>query len=464
MTQSSSTSLSAATGFTSQREELTEAALPVTGELPAWLRGSLFRVTPAEFEPGGIPVRHWFDGLAMLHAFAIDGGRVRYTNKFLRTRAAAKARKGRPMRGFATDPCKGIFRKFATGITDNANVNLVKLGERWASLSEINEAIEFDPSSLETLGPIPWAPARAVGSAHPHYDPVRRGAITYAIRFGKRSSYQLYAIPDDALEHRAIASIPVARPAYMHSFAMTDRYAVLFDTPFNVEPLQLLLRKRSFIESYEWRPQEGSRFIVVDLADGSVVAKVEAEAFFTFHVVNAYQEGRELVVDLCGYDDPSVIDQIFLDRLHSGTVPAWSKLRRYRLPLGGGEAKRDDVVGLELELPRINDSKANGKPYRYAYGVGAHGQQLFDRIIKVDLATGDFAQWRQNGGYPGEPVFVARPGATDEDDGVLLTVSLNAKTARSELAVIDAKTLATLAHAEAPHHVPFGFHGQFDRG
>ena len=53
-----------------------------SGELPAWLGGTLVRVTPALLEPAD----HWFDGLAMLNAFGIGDGRVSYGSRFLESR------------------------------------------------------------------------------------------------------------------------------------------------------------------------------------------------------------------------------------------------------------------------------------------------------------------------------------------------------------------------------------------
>ena len=58
-------------------------------------------------------------------------------------------------------------------------------------------------------------------------------------------------------------------------------------------------------------------------------------------------------------------------------------------------------------------------------------------------------------------MFVAEPGAEDEDDGVLLSVVLDAERGGSSLLVLDARDLSELARAEAPHHIPFGFHGQY---
>ena len=60
-------------------------------------------------------------------------------------------------------------------------------------------------------------------------------------------------------------------------------------------------------------------------------------------------------------------------------------------------------------------------------------------------------------------MFVAAPGAQREDDGVLLSVVLDAGEGSSFLLVLDAGTLSEIARATVPHHIPFGFHGQFAR-
>jgi carotenoid cleavage dioxygenase-like enzyme len=60
-------------------------------------------------------------------------------------------------------------------------------------------------------------------------------------------------------------------------------------------------------------------------------------------------------------------------------------------------------------------------------------------------------------------VFVAAPDARAEDEGVLLSVVFDSGTGRSFLVVLDAADLGELARAEAPHAIPYGFHGQFVR-
>src|SRR6476620_1826926 len=94
-------------GFDSLEEETHLDGLPVRGELPPWLQGSLIRTGPAKWEVGDRTMNHWFDGFAMLHRFSFAEGDVSYANRFLESRAYRAARdQGRiAYSEFATDPC-----------------------------------------------------------------------------------------------------------------------------------------------------------------------------------------------------------------------------------------------------------------------------------------------------------------------------------------------------------------------
>src|SRR3954449_3396339 len=147
---------SATAGFDDLNEEVELDSIPVRGELPPWLRGSLVRVTPAKFDTGAEQIRHWFDGMAMLHRFGIADGRVSYANRFLRGESYERAGRGERIgQGFATDPCRAIFKRvqsvFSPDFYDNANVNLMQLGERYVAMTETPLPVEFDARTLDTL-------------------------------------------------------------------------------------------------------------------------------------------------------------------------------------------------------------------------------------------------------------------------------------------------------------------------
>jgi beta,beta-carotene 9',10'-dioxygenase len=457
-----------ALGFTSQEEETAVDALPVTGELPAWLTGALVRVTPAKLEVGERRVDHWFDGLAMLNRFGFADGRVSYKSRFLRSRAYHEAQEGRLMGGFATDPCRSIFKRvqaiFSPDFTDNPNVNLARIGDRYIAMTETPMPVEFDPETLETAGHLEYADGlRAhVSTAHPHHDAARDELVNYVARFSRVSEYVLYGLPAGSSKRRVIARLPVERPAYMHAFGMSGRYLILAEYPLRVNPLKLAFSGKPFIENYAWDGAESTRFQVIDRETGELRGTYETEAFFCFHHVNAFERDGDLVVDLVAYDDSSIIDSLYLDENGPrGSIPL-SELRRYTIDLDGGAVRREALAEGTVELPRIDYGRRNTRDYRFAYFAGA-GDGWIDRLVKIDVGDGSRAEWSEADCYPGEPVFVRRPDAEAEDAGVVLSVVLDAAARRSFLLALDAGSFEELARAEAPHHIPFGFHGQYLR-
>jgi beta,beta-carotene 9',10'-dioxygenase len=453
-------------GFESLEHETSLDRLPVAGQLPPWLTGSLIRTGPAKWEVGDRTMNHWFDGLAMLHRFSFADGEVSYANRFLETRAWRAARdEGRiAYSEFATDPCRSLFQRvaamFSPQLTDNANVSLVKLGERFIAMTETPIPVQFDQETLSTAG-VPYKPPGQLTTAHPHLDRATHGMLNYAAKLGPRNSYRFFLLRPDSSKPELIASHPVKEPGYMHSFGLTERWLVLAEFPLVVNPMQLAFSGRPYIENYRWKPELGTRFHLLDRRTGAHAGPFETEARFGFHHVNAYEDGDEIVADICTFPDAEIIKDLYLERLRSGKPTTPAHLERFRISPGTGKVTVERLIDESLELPRINYGRCNERPYRYVWGVGI-GDGWVDRIVRADLGERTATVWQEDGCYPGEPVFVAAPGAEDEDDGVLLSVVLG-PSGGSFLLVLDAASLEELARAEVPHHIPFGFHGMFAR-
>jgi carotenoid cleavage dioxygenase-like enzyme len=458
------------TGLRSLDEEVHLDSIPVTGTIPGWLHGTLVRVTPALMDGGGKSIKHWFDGAAMLNAFGFGDGGVSYGSRFLQTDYLDDVRKGEVDFGFGADPCRSLFKRVMSlndvNKFDNANVNLQELGRRYIAMTETPLPVEFDPKTLATLGKPKWAGKSAYGqvtTAHPHYDYATDEIVNYTAHFGPRSSYRVYAAGDVGAERRLIGSLPVKRPGYMHSFGMSERYVVLAENPLVVNPMSVPLSKKAFIDNYAWEPERGTRFIVIDRHTGELQGIHEAEAFFCFHHVNSFERDGELVVDLVAHEDPSIIHQLDLANLRSGGPLDLTSLRRYRIALDGSGVQREDIApGVSPELPRINYRRNNTRDYRWMYAAAADAE-WFNQLVKVDVTNGGVRRWQEPGCYPGEPVFIDRPDGTTEDDGVILSVVLDASSERSFLLILDAASFEEVARAEAPHGIPFGFHGQYFR-
>jgi carotenoid cleavage dioxygenase-like enzyme len=229
-----------------------------------------------------------------------------------------------------------------------------------------------------------------------------------------------------------------------------------------VNPPSLALSGRPYIENYRWKPEHGTRFHLFDRATGDSTGPFEADARFGFHHVNSYEDGDDVVVDICTFPDAGIVEDLYLERLRAGKPLAQPSLERFRISPSSGAVATERLIEEPMELPRINYGRCNERPYRYAWGVGSAGAWL-DRIVKADVVGRTDTTWSEDGCYPGEPVFVAAPDATAEDEGVLLSVVFDGRRGSSYLLVLDAASLDEVARAEVPHHIPFGFHGQFAR-
>jgi carotenoid cleavage dioxygenase-like enzyme len=198
--------------------------LEVTGEIPSGLRGAFYRNGPnPQFEPRGH--YHWFTGDGMIHAFFVEGGKVAYRNRYVRTpkwqleHAAGKALFG----GFdprAADPS-------VTGKDSGvANTNIVWHAGRLMALEEAHKPFELDPLSLESRGYVESYKGRV--TAHPKLDP-ETGEMAwfgYSVGNGWFTKTMSYGVTDanGAVIRRDDFEAPFS--SMVHDFLVTRRHAL----------------------------------------------------------------------------------------------------------------------------------------------------------------------------------------------------------------------------------------------
>jgi beta,beta-carotene 9',10'-dioxygenase len=194
-----------------------------------------------------------------------------------------------------------------------------------------------------------------------------------------------------------MGAIEAKEPAYIHSFGMTQHYVVLVEYPLVVNPLQMLVSGKPFIENFRWKPERGTRFFVMRKSDGQVISTYQSEAFFAFHHINAVERGDEIIVDLASTPNALVIDCLYLNKLAepNASVPR-ATFSRYTLPLNGSRVQAEVMTDEAIELPRINYERNNGSDYQFAYGIGINKQyqhDFFNQLIKVDVRAKTAKTW-----------------------------------------------------------------------
>jgi carotenoid cleavage dioxygenase-like enzyme len=324
--------------------------------------------------------------------------------------------------------------------------------------------VAFDPRTLRSAGVYDYAGGAHVTTAHPQIDPDSSAAFNIAIGFSAVSEYRVLQLLGGGRTRR-IARKAVARPPYLHSFGMSGRYIVIFEYPYTVDTLTLLLSGRPFIENFRWQPERGTRILVFERATGELAWQCETDACFAFHHVNARDDGDEIVLDLVAYPDADIVSAFYIERLRQpGARLPQGELRRYRLSRARRMATHEPLSDAGIELSHFESARLNTRPYHWLYGMGMQQDApecMYNRLVKLDLSGGAVCEWHAPGCYPGEPVFVREPGRTAEDSGAVLSLVLDAQARNSFLLVLDAASFRERARAVLPHAVLLGYHGLF---
>ena len=460
-------------GFRTLETELGDGVdVAVEGTVPAELDGTLYRIGPARHDVYGERYRHWFDGDGMVHALRLSGGQAEYRNRFVATdkKREEDAAGRRLYPGFGTPPAGGPLARMRHALPKSAaNTNIVFHGGKLLALWEAGRPWRVDPVTLETIGEDDMSGTlgpRSAVSAHPKLDRATGEMWNFGVDYGPRVFISLYGTTTEGHTTRVLRR-PLPFGAMVHDFALTPTRAVFVIAPIAMPrmPLGLLTGRRSFGESLRWQPDKGTLLITYDRRSGEV-REYEAEPFMMFHTVNAFDDGDDVVVDLCAFEDASIM-RLFTEVMvgHSYRLPAPPRPTRLTLR-ADGSVSRSLLSDTILEFPRVA-GRSLCQDYGRIYGVGqAEDDDFLSKPVAVDPESGKtWSAPMRPGQYAGEVVPVTKTGATSDEEVWLLTLVLDAPAGRSELWILDGEGIEAgpVARIPLPHVVPFGFHGNWVR-
>lgn len=354
---------------------------------------------------------------------------------------------------------------------------------------------QVDPETLEPKGicyqkKLHPKLAGQLSAAHAEIDPATGDVFNFNLEMGYKCTYRIFHTSASTGKTEILATFP-GKPAYLHSLFLTQNYVILcvWNSYISWSGLSVLYHKNILDSIAPFDPSSKAQWYVVDRAGKGLVAKFDSDPFFCFHTINAWEEpsssdakATDIICELSMYDNLDVIHRFYYDNListHDASKAYTGKKRLSTLPhharfrLANIDPKRmpsrslpaelvfkaDSMVS--TELPTINPSHLTRK-HRYTYGVTDRLKSSFiDGIAKFDNVTQKAIFWEKDAHTPGEPIFVADPEGTEEDDGVLLSVVLDGVEGKSYLLVLRAKNLVELGRAEMQGPMSFGFHGAY---
>ena len=441
--------------FKAQHNELTLDELKVSGKIPAELCGSFIRNGPNPQFPWSDKY-HMYEGDGMLHTITLSDGRAGYRNRFIRTpKFLCEQEHGRSIFPGIRD-WTAVAPAFAEIPRFTANTHIVQHAGQLLALNEGSPPfVMSDPDSGTGQHHHFDGVIKMTFTAHPKRDPVSGELHGYS--YITPDGNVDYIVLDVAGKARLAASFRPPFPSLMHDFAITQNYAVFPIFPLT-RSMERMLRGEPL---YQWEPELGSYYAVLDRSTGSVVNTFQDLDMLGMHTVNAFEQDACIVLDIVLIDDIPKDIQAFAD----DSITFKNTLHRLRLNLATGSLQRDRLSDLNVEFPRMDD-RWSSLPYQHSYMASTIDPELphylFDSVSHFNhqhLHMTTFCPG--DGTLFGEPVFA--PAGEREGEGYLLTYGYDPAKDTSDLWILKADniTAGPVARIHIPQRVPYGFHGSW---
>lgn len=446
--------------------EFTATSLPLLeGQLPAGLRGTLYRNGPARLERGGTRVSHWFDGDGAVLRVNFDGDNAVATYRYVRSAGFIDEEESEQClyRGYGTLPPVSIWQRWQTQMKNAANTSVLALPDRLLALWEGGLPHSLDLETLETLGldNLGGLNASDTFTAHPKRHPRTGQIFSFGTIPGGNATLQIYRCSAVGVVEQT-GTIPLSGIPLIHDFVLADRYLVFCVSPVRLSPLPALFGLSSFSEALQWQPQQGTQIIVVDADSLEAIALNPVDPWYQWHFGHSYLDfDGSIVFDVVRYNDFATNQ--YLKEVASGqtSTAADAQLWQYRInPNTGKILDQHCLIDRHCEFPIAFGHDETATTYLNVHRtVPTPVNELFGAIARLDPKTGLAIADAGEGRYPSEPIAVANPANPQQP--WVLTVVYDGTQHRSELWVYEGHDLENgpLCRLGLPEVVAHSFHG-----
>ena len=459
--------------FLFDASETSYAISGVTGSVPPWLRGSYYVNGPARFERAGQRVKHWLDGDGMVCSLRFFSDGAKFTSRFVRTRKLRdEEAAGRFLyRGFGTSfPGDRLLRNVM--LEPPVNVSVYPWAGKLLAFGEQCVPVELDPATLETRGEYDFRGSLNEVSpfaAHAKCDPVTGHLLNFGISFSATEpmlNVYEFETSGELLRRRRH---PLKHQHAVHDFGYTANAGVFYLSPLLMDFQRFLKQGLSVMESLVWAPEKGARIMVAPRTSKTAAAfTVEVEPRYCLHLINCFEDGSTITVDVLEMDKPIYPEYQPIPDLFSNAPPC--RPVRYVIDLETRSIRNKFTMVCELspDFPAIDVHRAGSACEEFwMLGIGAFGRpgrKFFDRVLRGSWQSGTICDgWAAPRGQylGGEPIYVANPG--NPADGVVIVEHLLPAENRGEFLLFDGHSLQSGPIATLPLRFPIhpGFHASF---
>lgn len=455
--------------------------LDVTGELegtlPDALRGARYVLNgPGRLTYGG-RMAHPFDGHGYLRQFSFtDAGDVQLKARFIQTLVFKAEEQSQRLLapGIGTLPDEGPRPNDL--IRNVANTTVMPWGDHLLAGFEGGSPFKVNADDLSTVGEERFGVLGDGPSlAHMRLDTDRDRLVLLSPTLGMTTGLHFREIDRSGqLVNEVTAEVDGI--TFAHDFVITPRFYILAKNPLNMSLwgfAKAQMGIATLIEAIEANTDKPGTLLVIPRDQSGVVHEVVLGApAFVVHFLNAFEEGGDLVVDLCAMPDVIFGEEFGFRGPHASLDPALSDLRRPQRAMrarvnvsGGGQvggfAVTQGLATRAIDFPRVTlaDEGNNARLGIAATRTDVRFSDPFDAIASLDLEDleRDESVWS-----PGGDRFMGEPVLFPHDDGSVHAVAMvyDGTAGHSTLCVFDAHNLTRgpIASARFPL-LPYGFHG-----
>jgi all-trans-8'-apo-beta-carotenal 15,15'-oxygenase len=448
----------------------------VEGRIPDRLDGVLFRNGGGIFAAGGDPLS-FLDGYGIIGSLEVADGSAFLRTSHPETRVLAEERRAGRMtrrRVFTNLPGwrRNVFNVDPT--TTAAHDSYVWNGQLHAA--DLGRHTALSLPELKTVGETPWVTGKGELTAPmPREDPSTDRLVTYVLRQTPARS-EVTFVEVDASFRQVARSQTVRTEGLVHDLAFTDDWYVLVENAARPRPLPALLGRDPLWSSFAWDGRPPTLLLIPRRHEGPAVRlpMTGTSLRTVFHIVNAYADGDEVVVDVTGYDGPVSFDAIMVSTGGRPVRPTpTNHVSRVRgAPPVGGRASVVHFEGASGEAPEVAPS-LQGRPHSCAWyaalpssSIDPNGYVFTSRMGRLDVTTGAVTTWDAGAGHQLSPPAFAPDPAGGPEDGWVLAWDLDLTAETTDVVILDAGDLTAgpVARLHLGVYLPAVSHCRFAPG
>ncbi|KAG8657280.1 hypothetical protein MANES_03G058000v8 [Manihot esculenta] len=367
------------------------------------------------------------------------------------------------------------------------NVNVFVHSGKLYTTAENYPALETDIHTLESLDNWDFNGAwKGPFNSHPKVAPGSGELVIMGVD-GQKPYYVIGVVSSKTslklLLHKV--DLEFSRSVLSHEIGVTQNYNVIIDHPLLLDLTSII--KGGQLLKYDSKGK--SRIGVMPrYGDKNSVKWFEVEPNCTFHLVNCFEDGDEvLVVRGCrastsiipgpdwgedkfewfskGFNFSKSTENDADNSEENGCL--FHRVHEWRLNMVTGTVDEKSLTGTDfsMDFPFIN-GEFTGLKHKYGYtqvidslASSTSGPRFLNPEGKIKV---EYHKLEENVFCSGA-TFVSKSGGGEEDDGFIVSYVHDEVSSISQVLIIDAKKFKSqpIATITLPNRVPYGFHGTF---